>query len=274
VSEALFYDPAVIKVIRAILVSTGIRAEHDLEEATHEVVLACIQQVRKTGRPPKDVAEAIAIARPIAKRKGAGWARTRIRRGKSNLGLTGDADEHAREPDPSLDPVDKERILLAIQNVLKDEEIAALSDVGVGVSQAELAAESGMSPAAKRKKFQRLREKALGVIHSKGFMVAGGFAALLAGMMILHVGPWNQPETVGHGRPHDDPRKQIAAEQRRIAADWCKERNWDECEKTLDRAARIDAEGDRAEEVSALREAIAAGRRGVGAGDGAGTGAR
>jgi hypothetical protein len=31
-SEALFYDPAVLKVIRAILVSKGIRAEQDLEE--------------------------------------------------------------------------------------------------------------------------------------------------------------------------------------------------------------------------------------------------
>jgi len=85
VSEELFYDPAVIKVIRRILVSAGIRAEHDLEEVTNEVVLACIKQVRKTGRPPKDVAEAIAIARPIAKRMGASWVRTRIRRGKSNL---------------------------------------------------------------------------------------------------------------------------------------------------------------------------------------------
>jgi hypothetical protein len=67
-------------------------------------------------------------------------------------------------------------VLLAIKNMLKDEQIAALSDV---VSQAELAAESGMSPAAKRKEFQRLRAKVLGVISSKGFLVAGGFAALV-----------------------------------------------------------------------------------------------
>ena len=158
--------------------------------------------------------------------------------------------------------------------MFKDEQIAALLDVGAGVSQAELAAESGISPTASRKQMQRLRETALRVMQSKGFMVAGGFAALLAGMMFLHVGPWREPQTVGHGRPHEDERKQIAAEQRRIAADWCKERNWDECEKALDRAARIDAQGERAAEVSALREAIAAGRSGMGAADGGGTDGR
>jgi len=157
--------------------------------------------------------------------------------------------------------------------VLKDEQIVALTDVGAGVSQAQLAAESGMSQAAKRKEFQRLREKVLSVIGSKGFQVSGGFAALVAGVAtVLYVGSGREPVTVGHGRPADDERKQIAAEQRHVAADWCKERNWDECEKALDRAARIDEEGDRAAEVSALREAIAAGRRGMGAGDGGGTG--
>ena len=69
------------------------------------------------------------------------------------------SEKGAREPDPSIDPVDRERIFLAIRNVLKDEQIDALTDVGAGVSQAELAAESGLSQAAKHKEFQRLREK-------------------------------------------------------------------------------------------------------------------
>ena len=72
-SEALFYDPAVLKVIRAILVSKGIRAEQDLEDAIGEVVLACIEYVRQTGRPPKNVDEAKAIARTVANRHGVGY---------------------------------------------------------------------------------------------------------------------------------------------------------------------------------------------------------
>ena len=271
-AEDLFYDPAVIKVIRAVLKSTGVRGKQDLEDLTGDVVVDCIEYVRKTGLPPENVAEAIAIARPIAERTGIDWVRKRVRHGKSDQGPTQDADKHAREPPRSVDPVDRKKILLAIRRVLNDEEIAALTDVSVGVSQAELAAERGTSPAATRKQMQRLREKALAVMHSKGFKVSGGFAALVAGIaVVLYAGPWREPVTVGHGRPADDERKQIAAEQRRIAADWCKERNWDECEKALDRAARIDSQGDRAAEVSALRDAIAAGRRGMGAGDGGGT---
>jgi hypothetical protein len=111
----------------------------------------------------------------------------------------------------------------------------------------------------------------LRALRAKGYWVAGGFAALLAGMMVLYIGPWNKPATVGHGRPPDDRPKQLAAEQRQMAAGWCKDRNWDECEKALDRAARLDREGDRAADVAALREAIAAGRRGMGAADAGGT---
>jgi len=273
VAEELFYDRAVIKVIRAVLKATGVRGKQDLEDLTGDVVVDCIEYVRKTGLPPENVAEAIAIARPIAERTGIDWVRKRVRHGKSDQGPTQDADKHAREPQRSVDPVDRKKILLAIRKVLNDEEIAALTDVSVGVSQAELAAERGTSPAATRKQMQRLREKALAVMHSKGFKVSGGFAALVGGvaMVLYAAGPWREPVTVGHGRPADDERKQIAAEQRHVAADWCKERNWDECEKALDRAARIDAQGDRAAEVSALRDAIAAGRRGMGAGDGGGT---
>jgi hypothetical protein len=144
-------------------------------------------------------------------------------------------------------------MLSVVRQALRDDQIAALSDVGAGVPQTELAAESGASEATMRKRTQKSREKALGALKAKGYLVAGGFAALLAGVaVVLYVGPWREPVTVGHGRPAGDERKQLAAEQRRIAADWCKERNWDECEKALDRAARIDAEGDRAADVSPL----------------------
>lgn len=263
-SDARFYDPAVLKVVRAIVVSRGIRAEQDLEDAIGEVVLACIEYVRRTARPPEDVAQAIAIARRVANRHGVDEARKRVRRGKRNVGVTGDADEHAKEQPASLDPVDEQRMLGAIRQVLRDDQIEALSDVGAGVTQAELAAESGAAPTAMRKRMQASREKAVGALTARGYWVAGGFAALLAGAVAVYVGAFRGPDVVGHGRP---PAEQ-AAEERGLAADACEKRHWDECEEALSRAARLDPEGDRGTQVKALRAAIAAGRLGTGAGDG------
>jgi hypothetical protein len=271
-SEALFYDPAVLKVIRAILVSKGIRAEQDLEDAIGEVVLACIEYVRRTGRPPKNADEAIAIARTVANRHGVGEVRKRVRRGKHNVGPTESADEHVEEQPSSLDPVDRQRMLGVVRQVLRDDQIEALHDVGAGVTQAQLAAESGAAPTAMRKRTQATRKTAAGGLRAKGYWGAGGFAALLAGAIAVYVAASREP-IVAHGR-RESPAEQ-AADQRAVAADACKERRWDECEAALNRAARLDPESDGAAEVKDLRAAIAAGRLGTeardaGAGDGRG----
>ena len=258
-SDALFYDPAVLKVVRAILVSNGIRAEHDLEDAIGEVVLDCIEYVRRSGRPPGDVAQAIALARPIARARSVDEARKRFRRGASNLGPTGDADEHAHEPQPSLDPVDQERMLSAIRLALKDEQIEALSDVGAGLRQAELAAERNASAPAMRKRLQASREKAIAALGAKGYWVAGGFAALLAGAIAMVVVPWRRSEVATYV-PATYASRELAAEQRRLAAGACGEKKWDACEKALDRAAKLDPSGEDGAEVKELRAAIAAGR--------------
>jgi DNA-directed RNA polymerase specialized sigma24 family protein len=258
-SDGFFYDRAVLKVIRAVLVSKGIRAEPDLEDAIGEVVLACIEHVRSTGRPPEDVAGAIAMARPIARADAIDAARKRARRGKRNQGPTAEADEHAVEKQASIDPVDEERMLAAIRQVLKDDQIEALSDVGAGTAQTELAAENRTSPAAMRKRVQKSREKALGALSAKGYLVAGGFAALLAGAIAVYVGSSRDGR---EGSPL--PSKGLAAEHRRLAAESCSEGKWDDCERALDVAARLDADGDRGAEVAALREGIAAGRPGIG----------
>lgn len=259
-SDALFYDPAVLKVIRAILMSNGIRAEHDLEDGIGEVVLACIEYVRRSGRPPEGVAQAVALARPIARARSVDEARKRARRGASNLGPTGDADEHAREPQPSLDPVDQQRMLDAIRLALKDDQIEALSDVGVGLRQAELAAERNASEPAMRKRLQASRKKAIGALTANGYWVAGGFAALLAGAIALVFLPGRRTDIARHDPASDAPRE-LAAEQRRLASDACAQRKWDACEAALDRAAKFDPSGEQAAEVEKLRAAIAAGRR-------------
>jgi hypothetical protein len=263
-SEALFYDPAVLKVVRAILASRGIRGEQDLEDGIGEVVLACIEHVRRTGRPPEGAEEAIVIARSIASAHGVDEARKRLHRSKSNAGATADADEHAQQRPPSLDPVDQERMLGAIRQVLRDDEIRVLADVGAGVPQTELAAETGTAPATQRKRTEASRDKAMRALGARGYWLAGGFAALLAGVgAVIYAGAFRTP-----GDPtHNDPREQ-AAEQRSEAAAACGARSWDACASALDRAAQLDPKGDRAADVEALRAAIAAGRGDAGPQDG------
>jgi hypothetical protein len=73
-SDDLFRSPFVLQVIRATLVSKGIPGER-LEEAIEKVVRACIERVRRSGRPPADVGQATAIALTIA--NAAGRARPR-----------------------------------------------------------------------------------------------------------------------------------------------------------------------------------------------------
>src|SRR5579859_1045831 len=73
-SDDLFRSPFVLQVIRATLVSKGIPGER-LEEAIEKVVRACVERVRRSGRPPADVGQATAIALTIA--NAAGRARAR-----------------------------------------------------------------------------------------------------------------------------------------------------------------------------------------------------
>jgi len=61
----------------------------------------------------------------------------------------------------------------------------------------------------------------------------------------------------------------MAWDQRRLAAQTCEEKKWDECEKALDEGAKLDPEGDKEDDnVAALRKAIATGRAEAGVGDG------
>ncbi len=173
------------------------------------------------------------------------------------------ADEHPQEQPRKMDPVDKERYLGGIAEELTDAQIEELYDLGAGVPQTELAAEAGVAPNAKYKQTERLRDRVMRAVGAKGFQY-GSVAALLAGMVMLYFGVFREPENAAGGRAG------AAAEQRRMAADSCKERRWNECEKALDLAAQLDEEGDRAPEVVKLRAAIAAGRGARGEGDAGG----
>lgn len=258
-SDALFYDRSVLRVIRAVLVTTGIRAEQDLEDGIADVVLACIEYVRKTGRPPENAGEASTIARLVANTHGVDEARRRARRGKTNVDSTGDADEHAGEAGSSADLVHRARALAVIHEALKQEQIETLSDVGAGVTFKELAADDGASEAALRKRVQVSREKARAALRAGGYAMAGGFATLLLGALAVHFGSSGGPDVVSHQPPLDEPHK-AAANLRHLAVDACKDRRWDDCEAALDRAAELDAPGDRHADVSALRASIAEGR--------------
>jgi hypothetical protein len=118
------------------------------------------------------------------------------------------------------------------------------------------------SPAPERKPFGRLRTRTLGALDKGGYGSMGGFAALLAGVMLMYFVPWPEGATTVSGRRGSDRKLETATEQRQIAAGACREQNWAECERGLDLAAVLDPEGDRAADVKALRDAIAAGLRG------------
>jgi hypothetical protein len=265
--EALFHDPEVRKVIRAILVSKGIRGEEDLEDAVGAVVLRCIERVRETGEAPEVVDEAIPLARKITQDLGVDEVRTRVRHGKKNIGPTPDADKHPREPGRTVDSIDAKRILEPVEKALTPEQRQGIIDRASGVPHKDIADSRGISPAAQRKRFEADRKRAWDAVppQYKAIILAGGFAALVGGTMFaLHRGPWGDS-----GDVTNSPFR-YAAEQRRIAAQECRERKWDECKKALDRAADADPEGEGAAEVKALREAIAAAKGSVGAGDGGG----
>ena len=109
---------------------------------------------------------------------------------------------------------------------------------------------------------------------ARGYLVAGGFGALLATMVAIYVGAWPDSGGVAGQRP-DRGRSltraiQMAEDQRRLAAETCAEKKWDACEAALDEAARLDAAGDREADVAALRGAIAAGRVAIGGANGGG----
>jgi hypothetical protein len=266
--EELFYHRDVLRVIRAVLVSKGVRDE--LEDHIHDVVVKGITRVRGTGRPPANVAEAIAIARPIAGDYAIDVVRKRAGRSKTDQGQTADADEHAHDPGPKVDPVDEKRMIEAIRAELGEAKMEDFIDLGSGASHAELAADRGIAPAAGRKRTERDRKTALNALGVGRYVLVGGLAAL-AGMWLLHIGPWHGDDNTAGRRPRGSDRSlEVAAEQRRVAAEACGMRDWDVCERSLDRAAVLDPEGDHAAEVKALRETIAAGRRATAVGDGGG----
>jgi hypothetical protein len=76
-SDDLFRSPFVLQVIRATLVSKGIPGDR-LEDAIEKVVRACIERVRRSGRPPADVGQATAIALTIANAAGRARARPEV----------------------------------------------------------------------------------------------------------------------------------------------------------------------------------------------------
>jgi DNA-directed RNA polymerase specialized sigma24 family protein len=257
-SEALFYDARVLRVIRAVLRSKGTRHEEDLQDATQTVLEKCIRQVRASGRPPKDVKEAIKIARRVAERVGIDELRKRLRRAKVAQPSTDKADDHAKEVGPTVDVVDGKKLAEGLQEVLTEEQARNLVDQASGVPQSEIARDAGLSDEALYKEMQRAKARARAKLLTYGIV---GVAALVGSMMFLHVGPFEESGDV------TKTRFEHAAEQRRFAEDECRAHKWDECEKALDRAQEADPEGEQAPEVKALREAIAAGKRGAGQGD-------
>jgi DNA-directed RNA polymerase specialized sigma24 family protein len=258
-SDELFYQRPVLRAIRGVLVSRGIRGEQDLLDGIHDVVLECLEQYgEKTGRSPETLADAIAIARRLAHSYAVDKLRARSTHGKVTVGST-DADQHPVEPERGVDRVDRRKIRENLGKGLDKDELEDLEEIADGESHAGIAAKRGISVEASRKRLQVVRAKSKGILDASGWKRAAGVVAFLggAGAVVYLV----------HGRDSGDVTKRpqdYAAEQRHFAADACKARKWDECKNALDRAKEADPEGDTSDEVKRMRDAIEKGRGGAG----------
>ncbi len=225
----LFYDPFVLKVIRATLASLGVRGKDELEAAMSNVVLACVERSRRSGRPPQDVGQATAIALTIANAAGAGAARKRVRRESRDPG----AGEGAVP-----DAVDEEKMRAAIRRVLEEEPVGARSGAGGSVPPRALASQSAAPPAAPIKAVEKAPSKPVekapakapskerGARRLNATWIAACSAVLLAGAIAVYFGSLR-------GRHR---------------------------EAVVDRAPEAGLEGDRGAEVKTLPEEMAAGR--------------
>jgi DNA-directed RNA polymerase specialized sigma24 family protein len=259
-SDELFYQRPVLRAIRGVLASKGILGEQDLLDGIHDVVLECLEQYgEKTGRSPRTLADAVAIARRLAQSYAVDKLRERSTRGKVTVESTDRPDDHAVEPKRGVDPVDRGKILENLGKGLEEDEREDLEDIADGESHSAIAARRGISVEASRKRLQVVRAKSKGILDASGWKKAAGVVAFLGGagaVVYLVLGRDSRDVTK---RQQD-----YAVEQRHFAADQCKARKWDECKNALDRAKEVDPEGESADEVKGMREAIEKGRGGAG----------
>jgi DNA-directed RNA polymerase specialized sigma24 family protein len=255
-----FYDhPDVRSAVRRVLYSKGIRNEHDLADGVQQVIANCIARDRKLGRTPEDVPQAKAWAITDANGDGIDAIRQRVRSAKRGYeGTTDKADDHAKERAAFVDPMVSEPLEEVADETLTPDDRERFVAVGSGTSQKELAKEAGVPHDVFRKQMQRKRDRFIAAMRRRGIPVTIG-ALMTLGAVVLGI---------NYFRDHGDvttSQKAYAEEQRHFAADKCKAREWDECEKALNRAQNEDPEGETGAEVKGMREAIAKGRGGAGA---------
>jgi hypothetical protein len=197
--------------------------------------------------------------RPTAAHKdGIDAIRHRVRSAKRGYeGTTDKADDQAKERTAFVDPMVSEPMKEIAEEHLTPEDRERFVAIGSGVSQKELAKEAGVPHDVFRKQTQRKRDRFIAEVRRRGLPVTIG-ALMTVGAVLLGINAFRD-----HGDVTKSP-KVHAEEQRHFAADKCKARDWDECEKALNRAQNADAEGETGAEVKGMREAIAKGRGGTG----------
>jgi hypothetical protein len=154
-TDELLHHADVIKVIRAVLITTGLRGDL-LGEAVRDVeVKAWVATSRDR---PDSIVRWKKICRKIAKRHGIDALRKRIAFQGTHLGLTGDADLHAASPDyrPGWDVPDANKavkllFLMIDEGVLPTDFDAYLDAVHAREPQAIMAREAGLSEKQYRK---------------------------------------------------------------------------------------------------------------------------
>ncbi len=176
-TTALAADPAVAKVVRGTLRKYGRKAAQ-LEEDVAEVVTQAIEAARR-GPMPKSLGAWKALATTIAPRYAIDAGRADGVRRRRGGKLCGEPDLYGPlEFETPRDPVDTKRFLAVLKELfdsgkMPEQGAEILWGVAEGVTQREIAEETGLSEdqvdtrlRRMRRKF-RLRLEALGMVEKK-----------------------------------------------------------------------------------------------------------
>ena len=181
-TDALLHHPDVTRVIRAVLMSTGLR-DHLLEDGIQQTYLLALKSTRKN--PPDTILRWQKVCRAVAKKHGISELRKRIAHAKRNVGPTGDVDDHAANAGlrPRWEAHDAKKAL-EVLFLLLDEGVfpanfeAILDAVQAGEKHAEIARQAGLTEAAVGKRLWAAR-----VVFRQRLLYAGLGGLAVVGMV-------------------------------------------------------------------------------------------
>jgi hypothetical protein len=275
-TDALLHHSEVLRVIRAIAIEFGIRAEQDIEDFVGDVQKRALETT-PPGERPTDVPGWKALVREVAYNVGRETVKMLCRRGKYNIGPTDRADDHATKSSQSiLEPHERAAIRAIVEEVLREQAGGrhtgvALAGIMTGAPPREMAKDAGISPGLMRKQTSKLRKVLRNRFVMAGIALAGVSVLALGGVEGFHqyqaaqqadsfdancAAPRWEPMTDEPPRFRDLPDSDKAARLREQATDECGRKDWEPCARDLDMARLYDPSIDEQPDVQAMRKLI------------------